>query len=91
MVAAQSHTTVNLKPFFDAWIFATVAPARTAASRFSTSLPRATSTPNHAGSFEPIGFEPFVTAESLAANGRFGGGWCSMLTLGRAFRTGGAL
>ena len=34
MVAAQSHTTVNLKPFFDAWIFATVAPARTAANGF---------------------------------------------------------
>ena len=34
MVAAQSHTTVDLKPFFDAWIFATVAPARTAANGF---------------------------------------------------------
>ena len=34
MAAAQSHTTVDLKPFFDAWIFATVAPARTAANGF---------------------------------------------------------
>jgi aminopeptidase N len=34
MAAAQSHTTVDLKPFFDAWIFATVVPARTPANGF---------------------------------------------------------
>ncbi len=34
MAAAQSHTTINLKPFFDAWIFAPVVPARTAANGF---------------------------------------------------------
>ena len=34
MAAAQSQTTIDLKPFFDAWIFAPVAPARTAANGF---------------------------------------------------------
>ena len=34
MAAAQSHTTIDLQPFFDAWIFAPVAPERTAANGF---------------------------------------------------------
>jgi aminopeptidase N len=34
MAAAQAETTINLEPFFQAWIFAPVAPDRTAANGF---------------------------------------------------------
>jgi aminopeptidase N len=34
MAAAQSHTTVDLEPFFQAWIYAPAAPARTAENGF---------------------------------------------------------
>jgi aminopeptidase N len=34
MAAAQSHTTVDLGPFFQAWIYSPTAPARTAANGF---------------------------------------------------------
>ena len=34
MAAAQSHTTVDLSPFFQAWIYSPTAPARTAANGF---------------------------------------------------------
>jgi aminopeptidase N len=34
MAAAQSHTTVDLGPFFRAWIYTPTAPARTAANGF---------------------------------------------------------
>ena len=34
MAAAQARTTINLRPFFDAWIFAPVAPARIPANGF---------------------------------------------------------
>ena len=34
MAAAQSYTTVDLGPFFQAWIYAPTAPARTAANGF---------------------------------------------------------
>ena len=34
MAAAQSYTTVDLGPFFQAWIYAPAAPARTAANGF---------------------------------------------------------
>jgi aminopeptidase N len=34
MVMAQSETTVDLGPFFQAWIFAATAPARTAENGF---------------------------------------------------------
>jgi hypothetical protein len=34
MAAAQSRTTVDLQPFFEAWIFGSEAPARTAENGF---------------------------------------------------------
>jgi aminopeptidase N len=34
MAAAQAHTTVDLGPFFRAWIYSPTAPARTAANGF---------------------------------------------------------
>jgi hypothetical protein len=34
VAAAQSHTTVDLGPFFRAWIYSPTAPARTAANGF---------------------------------------------------------
>jgi hypothetical protein len=34
MAAAQSYTTVDLGPFFQAWIYTPAAPARTAANGF---------------------------------------------------------
>jgi aminopeptidase N len=34
MTAAQAHTTVDLGPFFQAWIYSPTAPARTAANGF---------------------------------------------------------
>ena len=34
MAAAQSHTTIDLGPFFLDWIYASAAPARTAANGF---------------------------------------------------------
>jgi aminopeptidase N len=34
MTAAQSHTTIDLGPFFRAWIYSPTAPARTAANGF---------------------------------------------------------
>ena len=34
MAAAQSYTTVDLGPFFRAWIYSPTAPARTAANGF---------------------------------------------------------
>ena len=34
MEAAQSYTTVDLGPFFQAWIYTPAAPARTAANGF---------------------------------------------------------
>jgi aminopeptidase N len=34
MAAAQAHTTIDLGPFFRAWIYAPTAPARTAANGF---------------------------------------------------------
>ena len=34
MTAAQGYTTVDLQPFFEAWVFSPTAPARTAANGF---------------------------------------------------------
>ena len=34
MAAAQSYTTVDLGPFFQAWIYSPAAPARTAENGF---------------------------------------------------------
>jgi hypothetical protein len=34
MAAAQTETTIDLRAFFQAWIFAPVAPARTAENGF---------------------------------------------------------
>ena len=34
MAAAQAHTTIDLGPFFRAWIYSPTAPARTAANGF---------------------------------------------------------
>jgi aminopeptidase N len=34
MAAAQAHTTIDLGPFFRAWIYSPSAPARTAANGF---------------------------------------------------------
>ena len=34
MAAAQAHTTIDLGPFFRAWIYSPTAPAHTAANGF---------------------------------------------------------